>query len=340
MEEKNYDQIGYYTGAESAQFAFYQLPKELISNTVFSKLSMPAKILYSIMLDRMHLSFQNNWIDENNRVYIIMTLEEICKTLGCGKDKACELLAELDCKEVTTKKKTITGIGLIERKKRGLGHPDIIYPKKYTDFLTVSNEKEEPESSELQTSEISNSGVRKNRTSDFGNPEGNNTHDIETEKSEPSILPSCGDTSIDGWMDHNTSAEKYVTYEKLLRDNTDTDLFAHLLERLNSRMDQDLISPFEYDEEYAEINPRTLEQIIGYMVDLVASKSKKDVMIYDTPTPREIVKSRLLKVDHYAMRHAIKTLNTNKCIRNPRNYVISLLYNEVGTRDMSPVNTG
>lgn len=42
--------------------------------------------------------------------------------LGCGKDKAIKVLAELD---------TNKGIGLVERIRRGLGKPDIIYVKNF-----------------------------------------------------------------------------------------------------------------------------------------------------------------------------------------------------------------
>ena len=69
-------------------------------------------MLYGLMLDRMSLSMKNGWLDEENRVYIIYTLENIMEDLNCGKDKGVKILAELD---------TVKGIGLIERKKRGLG---------------------------------------------------------------------------------------------------------------------------------------------------------------------------------------------------------------------------
>ena len=41
--------------------------------------------------------------------------------LGCGKGKACKIMKELET------------IGLIERERRGLCKPDLIYVKKFTD---------------------------------------------------------------------------------------------------------------------------------------------------------------------------------------------------------------
>ena len=45
-------------------------------------------------------------------------MEEICKDMTCGRDKAMKLLAELDTKK---------GVGPIERIKQGQGKPTKIY---------------------------------------------------------------------------------------------------------------------------------------------------------------------------------------------------------------------
>ena len=75
-----------------------------------------------LMLDRMALSIRNNWVDNEGKVYIIFTLEQVMEYMNCGKDKGVKILAELD---------TDKGIGLIERVKRGLGKPTIIYVKSF-----------------------------------------------------------------------------------------------------------------------------------------------------------------------------------------------------------------
>ena len=58
----------------------------------------------------MNLSARNGWLDEEGRVYIIFTIEEIKGALGCAEKKAVKLLDELEKK-----------CGLIERKRQGLG---------------------------------------------------------------------------------------------------------------------------------------------------------------------------------------------------------------------------
>ena len=111
-------EFDYFHDYESEQFAFYRIPKVLFTDDYFRNLSSDAKVLYGLMLDRMALSIKNRWIDEDNRVYIIFSLEQVMKYMNCGRDKGMKTLAELDTKK---------GIGLIERVKQGFGKPDIIY---------------------------------------------------------------------------------------------------------------------------------------------------------------------------------------------------------------------
>ena len=75
------------------------------------------------MLDRMSLSVKNEWYDEDGRVYIYFTVEEICDDMNCGRDKAMKLLGELDTRK---------GVGLIDRVKQGQGKPTKLYVKSFT----------------------------------------------------------------------------------------------------------------------------------------------------------------------------------------------------------------
>lgn len=54
----------YYYGDESNQFAFYRIPRQLITGEAFKKLSTDAKLLYGLLLDRMGLSAKNGWYDD------------------------------------------------------------------------------------------------------------------------------------------------------------------------------------------------------------------------------------------------------------------------------------
>ncbi|MDO4702144.1 MAG: replication initiator protein A [Erysipelotrichaceae bacterium] len=72
------------------------LSKIIVTDERFKNLSSDAKILYSCLLERISLSFRSKWLDEENRVYIIFTVEEIMKILGRSNKTAVKILNELD----------------------------------------------------------------------------------------------------------------------------------------------------------------------------------------------------------------------------------------------------
>ncbi len=113
----------YFYGEQADSYSFYRIPRQLITGENYKGLSVEAKLLYGMMLDRMGLSLRNGWLDKTGRVYIYYTVEEIQSDLGCGHVKAGRLLAELD---------TVKGIGLIERVRQGQGKPAKIYVKKFS----------------------------------------------------------------------------------------------------------------------------------------------------------------------------------------------------------------
>ena len=108
----------YYYGNEADQFTFYRMPKLLFTDSKYDDLSLESKVLYGMLLDRMSLSIKNGWLDQNGRVYIIYTIEQVMQTLKCGNKKAVAIFNELEKKA-----------NLIEKKRRGLGKPNIIYVK-------------------------------------------------------------------------------------------------------------------------------------------------------------------------------------------------------------------
>lgn len=72
----------YFYGPQAEQFAFYRIPKVLFTDGRFGNISIDAKTLYGILLDRMNLSAANGWLDQAGRVYIIFTVEEIMTALS------------------------------------------------------------------------------------------------------------------------------------------------------------------------------------------------------------------------------------------------------------------
>ena len=105
---------------EAEESSFVRVPKILLKHEAFQKISAEAKLLYCLLLDRTGISLRNGWKDKQERVYILFTVAEIQERMNCGNKKAIQLLDELETK-----------IGLIERKRQGLGKPNLIYVKSF-----------------------------------------------------------------------------------------------------------------------------------------------------------------------------------------------------------------
>ncbi len=88
--------LDYYYGTEADQYSFYRIPKTLLTDPRYKSVSIEAKVLYGLLLDRMGLSVKNGWMDSDKRVYIYFTQEDAMTLMSCGKDKATKLFRELD----------------------------------------------------------------------------------------------------------------------------------------------------------------------------------------------------------------------------------------------------
>jgi len=152
----------YFYSEQSEQFAFYRIPKLLYTDERFKGLSSDAKTLYGLLLDRVSLSVKNRWIDERGRIFVYCTLEAVEKALGCAEQKAAKLLSELET------------IGLIEKKRQGLGKPNRIYVKNFIEpqiSLVQNNENHGSRTVRISAQELRESScnnTQKNNT-DFSN---------------------------------------------------------------------------------------------------------------------------------------------------------------------------
>ena len=97
--------------------SFFKLPKFLWEDDELRVLSPASKILYAAILDRASLSKKNGWIDRKGLIYVICSQREMAETLGCSEKSVRKCFKELENSK------------LIERRKRGLSMPDMIYPR-------------------------------------------------------------------------------------------------------------------------------------------------------------------------------------------------------------------
>ena len=161
----------YFYGQSGELFSYFRIPKALFQDHRFRKISTDARTLYGILLDRMSLSVKNGWLDEQGRVYIIYTVREVQESLCCAEHKAVKLFRELE------------DIDLIERKRRGLGRPSLIYVKDFSSGLPKA---------QVQNCPNSNSGAAESAILEQPKPQANKTDKNKTEWNDPDPIYSGG----------------------------------------------------------------------------------------------------------------------------------------------------
>lgn len=328
--------FNYYYGNQADLFNFIRIPKVMLTDTVFSDLSLQAKVLYSVLLDRMALSRKNGWFDEENRVFIIYQIGEIQEDLGFTKRKAMDLLTELE------------KFGLLEKKRRGHGLPNILYVKSFMSGLSPGNDLAEASgqsemisrSTQIRTSGLKSTDSRSAdsaplRSAGFRTLEVQNPVPLEVQKSallksktdinqtEKNHIESnhirlstqespSGDIAGGDTMRYDVTSSSFglaEEYRQLIHDNIEYDalLRAHPL-------DQDLIDGIE-----------------DLILETVLCRTEH-ILIASNSYPAELVKSKFLKLGYWHIEYVILCLreNTTK-IRNIKKYLLAALFNAPAT---------
>ena len=161
--------LDYFYGQSGELFSYFRIPKALFQDSRFRQLSTDARTLYGILLDRMSLSAKNGWLDEQGRVYIIYTVREVQESLCCAEHKAVKLFRELEQAD------------LIERKRRGLGRPSLIFVKNFSTEVS----KMHPLNCANSTS-----GAVQNAVQEQPKPQCNKTDKNKTERNKPDPIHS------------------------------------------------------------------------------------------------------------------------------------------------------
>ena len=285
--------FAYHLGMDAEQYAFFRIPKLLITEPYFRRLSTDAKLLYGLMLDRMSLSMRNGWMDDDGHVYIYFTLEEACEQLCCKTDKAVKLFAELD---------SAKGVGLIRRVKQGLGRPAKIYVLRFMGIEDEPGEdtpKAEPPScrnpdfgkTEVKSSEKPKSGPRKIRSQDLGKTECNKTDKNNTELSntDSSIHPGA------------QPEEVIEEYRKEIRENIEYD---HLRRQ------------HPYDD---------IDEIADLMLEVLCTQGSF-MRIGGKQLYTALVKERFLKLDSSHIEYVLDCLRESTAdIRNIKAYLLEIV---------------
>ena len=314
-------ELDFYYGRESEQFTFYRLPKALITDERFKDMSNNAKLLYGLMLDRMSLSKRRGWLDEDNKVFIKYSLNNIEEDLNVSKKTAGVLLKELE------------NIGLIDMVKQ-TGLANVIYVKNFVSEDNKSSAGKTPVKEVHQDTNNTSEDmepVKKvhqcaNSTSEADSPEDNfRQRKLVDETSEETttvlgelLHPNNKDTKIN-MSNTNPISQSYQqidevdqasAYMELIRENIEYDV---MMSNYQWR-DKDM-----YDELY---------QIICDVVCV----PRKTIRIAGEEYPYSLVRSKFLKLNSSHLQYVIGCMekNTTK-VANIKAYLITALYNAPNT---------
>lgn len=87
--------FNFYTANEVYAEKYFQLPKVFFTNEKYKKMSNDSKVAYAILKDRFSYSVKNKWVDKQNRIYFVFTVEELKNILNCAEGKVAKVKKEL-----------------------------------------------------------------------------------------------------------------------------------------------------------------------------------------------------------------------------------------------------
>ena len=145
---------------------FYRVDKELLDNELYKNLSPTAILLYSLLCDRLSLSYNNktfcniskkkkHYYDDNGNVYVIFTRIDLEEKLHIGKSAISSAFEQLKI------------ANLIQEKKQGKNQPNKIYVGKILselseNFVTVKSENQTSEGQIINPRDVRKSDGNKN----------------------------------------------------------------------------------------------------------------------------------------------------------------------------------
>lgn len=331
-------EFNYFRGIEAEQHTFYRVPKILFTGECFKALSCEAKVLYGLMLDRMSLSIKNRWLDDEDRAYIIFTVDEVMELLNCSRQKAVKNMAELN------------NIGLTEKKRLGLGKPNVIYVKNFvvkeTEEEIVDGMPRIIEKYENCTSANAENESQEVPESDFLKYE---NHTLESMKNESREVPELYFKKSEN---HTSASMKTILPEipKPYSNNTDINKTdsneTNPINHSDSRH-QDMIEETEIYREIVRDNISypcfvadkfySLEQVdelVELIVEVMLLSNKVPVRIAGAEMQAALVKNRFMKLEKQHIEYILGCLqqNTSK-VTNIKAYLLTALYNAPATME-------
>lgn len=267
--------------------AYAKIPKDVLK----SDISSDAKVLYACILDRYSLSQKNGWQDADGRTYVIFPVSEVMTILHCSKVKARKAFSELK--------------GLVSKKRRGQGKPDIIY-------INTDNAADE------KSAEIFGKG------SEIEPLEEN----IEVPKSD-NCEPSGESENIPHEVSEMPPNNNIYNKNKSIKNNQLISSYPinpfNWIEERKDYTDK-IKSNIDYDALIETREREILDEIVSVMANVMVS-SKELIFISGEYVPKDEVKRRFMSFNQFHIEYVYDCLAKNKTdIKNMSAYLLTTLY--------------
>lgn len=328
--------FNYFSKEESELFNFVMVPKELFKNPVFKELSIQAKMLYGFLLDRNSLSKDNGWYDENGNVYIYYAVEEIMNDMNCSKPSAIKYMKEL------------IEIGLVEKKRLGLGSVDVIYVKNFIIKDSVDMEEEEESGEFTSVKEDATTPEKEEHTAENGDifkksktftsasksvepPEVKNFYHKKS-KTFTSGSKKHLPLEVKNFYPNNTDINN--TYQSKTEENDTESIYQS---RKDGWIDEHtLLSNLGYYgnqvDSLSNEEKELYEGIAMLICDVVLNCHEKTIGLTRGRLSTQAIKERFMKLRFEHIKYVIDSMKkSNTHVTNPRTYLITSLYNSVPT---------
>ena len=275
--------------------------------------------------------------------------------MNCGTQKAVRLLKELDVK---------TGIGLIEKKRLGLGKPNVIYVKNFMikdeegekqqteqrqsriveieelqdkrqKFLNDENhnsgmmkmENQAVSETQLKNSENHNSGVAKITNPEFLKSQFKNDENHNSEVVKNNILEFSKSQS------NKTDINKTDNNQSILSKNIDLsedemDKIDHCRKIVKEQISY---TAFEQNKFY---RIELVDELVELMTEIFMMPDESFERVNGTEKSIAVIKSRFCKINQLHIEYVLDSMQKNQTnIGNIKAYLLTALYNSTITMD-------
>jgi len=121
-----------YSKNDQETLTFFQTPKKLYDNRIYSNISNGCKMMYSILRDRQDLSIKNDWIDDNGFIFFYYDCEKLAEYMSVSTST------------INRYKKELIKARLMLQVRQGQGKPNRMYilkPESVDTTLNSHNDK-------------------------------------------------------------------------------------------------------------------------------------------------------------------------------------------------------